>query len=191
MTKRICVFCGSNKGHDPRFEEAAAALGTALARASLGLVFGGGAVGLMGITARAALAEGGSVIGVIPRRLFDREVGLKECSELRVVETMHERKAMMAELSDGFIALPGGIGTLDELCEIMTWAQLGIHGKPIALLNTAGYWNGFLSFLDSAVKDGFMSETSRKLLWTEHEPERALERLRGMAGRPPAPPLAA
>ena len=177
--RRLCVFCGSNSGSDPRFAEAADILGKELAQQKIGLVFGGGAVGLMGITARAALAEGGSVIGVIPRQLFDREVGLKECSELRVVETMHERKAMMADLSDGFIALPGGIGTLDELCEIMTWAQLGIHGKPIALLNTAGYWNGFLSFLDSAVKDGFMSERSRDLLWTEQEPKRALKRLRG------------
>lgn len=164
MSKHVCVFCGAHAGKEPAFAEAAAALGRSLAHRGLGIVTGGGHVGLMGVIADAALAEGGRVIGVIPQALADREVAHEGLTKLHVVSTMHERKAMMADLSDAFIALPGGYGTLDEFCEIVTWAQLGIHDKPIGLLNVEGYYDELVALLGTAVKNGFVSETNRGLV---------------------------
>ena len=149
--KRICVFCGSNSGNSAGYQVAAADLGRQLAERRIALVYGGSNVGLMGAVADSVLQAGGHAIGVIPRSLVDREVDHRGLPDLRVVETMHERKALMADLADGFVAMPGGYGTFDELCEILTWAQLGIHSKPVGLLNTLGYWDPFLQFLDHAV----------------------------------------
>ena len=161
---RICVFCGSSHGYHSRYADAARNLGQQLAARGIGLVYGGGNVGLMGELADAVLAGGGEVIGVIPQSLFVKELGHTGISDLRIVHTMHERKSLMATLADGFIALPGGFGTLDELCEIITWAQLGIHHKPCAVLNVDGYFDGFLQFLDSAVAQGFLRGEHRALL---------------------------
>lgn len=173
--KRLCVFCGSSPGNSPAYSAASAELGRQLAQRKIGLVYGGSNVGLMGTLADAALNGGGQVIGVIPRSLVDREVAHRGLTELHVVETMHERKALMADLSDGFIAMPGGYGTLDELCEILTWAQLGIHLKPVALLNTLGYWDPFLQFLDHAVAAGFLRSGHRLLLNVRDDPGELLE----------------
>ncbi|MEN4099329.1 MAG: TIGR00730 family Rossman fold protein, partial [Anaerolineaceae bacterium] len=154
--KRICVFCGSSPGARPEYLDAAAALGQALARRGLGLVYGGGRLGLMGAIARAALAAGGEVTGVIPRGLVEREVGFTELNDLRVVESMHERKALMIELSDGFIALPGGLGTIEEFFEALTWGQLGLHQKPCGLLNVSGYFDHLVAFLDNVRAEQFV-----------------------------------
>jgi len=154
--KRLCVFCGSSAGNDPAFVEATRALGTALAGAGIGLVYGGGRAGLMGMLADAALAAGGEVIGVIPQALVDKELAHRGCTALHVVPSMHARKAMMADLADGFVALPGGIGTLEELFEVWTWAQLGDHAKPVALLNVAGFYDTLLAFLDEIETKGFL-----------------------------------
>src|SRR3546814_750650 len=153
---RLCVFCGSSDGARPAYRDAAHALGKALADAGIGLVYGGAAVGLMGAVADGALARGGEVMGVLPRSLADRELAHPGLTQLHVVGSMHERKAMMAKLSDGFIALPGGLGTFEELFEIWTWAQLGYHRKPVALLNVDGYYDGLLSFLDHPVREAFV-----------------------------------
>ena len=153
---RICVFCGASAGRDPVFAEVAATLGRELAGRSIELVTGGGRVGLMGVVADAALAAGGRVTGVIPRFLVEREVAHRGLTDLHVVETLHERKALMHELSDGFIALPGGFGTLDELSESVTWAQLGLHAKPIGLVNVEGYFDGLVAFVAAAVGQGFV-----------------------------------
>lgn len=161
---RICVFCGSSHGYHSRYADAARNLGQQFAEQGIGLVYGGGNVGLMGSVADAVLEGGGEVIGVIPHSLFAKELGHTGITDLRIVHTMHERKSLMAELSDGFIALPGGFGTLDELCEILTWAQLGIHHKPCGLLNVNGYFDGFLQFLDAAVAEGFLRGEHRALL---------------------------
>ncbi|SDU06493.1 hypothetical protein SAMN05216210_1545 [Halopseudomonas salegens] len=161
---RICVFCGSSAGNHPVYVEAAQQLGTALAKAGIGLVYGGAQVGLMGAVADAALAAGGEVIGVIPRHLVERELAHEGLSELREVNSMHERKAMMADLSDGFIALPGGVGTFEELFEIWTWAQLGHHQKPCALLNIGDYYNKLIGFLDHAMNEGFIKQPYREML---------------------------
>ena len=142
--RRLCVFCGASPGRDPVYLELAAAVGTGLAQRGIGVVYGGSRIGMMGAVADAALAAGGEVIGVIPRHLVDREVAHGGLTEQRVVETLHERKAEMAALSDGFIALPGGLGTLEELAEVSSWAQLGLHDKPIGLLGPAGYWEALL-----------------------------------------------
>lgn len=150
-------------------------LGAACARRGLGLVYGGGNVGLMGVVADAALAKGGAVIGVIPKALATKEVAHLRLDDLRVVESMHERKAVMADLADGFIALPGGMGTLEELCEILTWAQLGMHAKPCGLLNIAGYFDGFLQFLDHAVHEEFLKPKHRELALVEETPDRLLD----------------
>lgn len=160
----VCIFCGSRTGADGRFAGAAREVARELVARGFGIVFGGGRIGLMGILADAALAQGGSVIGVIPRALQEREVAHTGLTRLHVVETMHERKALMAQLSDAFIALPGGYGTLDELCEIVTWSQLGIHDKPIGLLNTGGYYDMLLSLFDRAVAEGFVSAANRALI---------------------------
>jgi len=175
--KRVCVFCGSSIGSRPVYREAAQALGAALARRNLGLVYGGGKVGLMGVVADAALAAGGEVIGVIPDFLEAKEVGHRGLTELRVVGSMHERKAMMAALSDGFIALPGGYGTLEEFGEILTWAQLDLHHKPIGLLDVAGYYDPLLRLFDHAVAEGFLSPALRALVLEESDPARLLDAL--------------
>jgi len=161
---RICVFCGSNPGEDHAYRAAARALGTEFVRKGIGLVTGAGGTGLMGEVIDAVLLGGGEAIGVIPHALVLRELAHAGLSDLRVVASMHERKALMAELSDGFVALPGGIGTFEELLEIMTWAQLGLHGKPVGVVNVNGYFDRFLAFLDHAVGEGFLKPLHRGLL---------------------------
>ncbi len=172
--KRICVFCGSSPGAKPEYAEAAKAVGALLASRKIGLVFGGGRVGMMGQVARAALENGGEVTGVIPRELFEKKVAFTGIGDLRVVETMHERKALMAELADGFMALPGGLGTLEEIFEIVTWAQLGMHHKPCGLLNVAGYFTPLLAFLDRVAAEGFVDAVHRSMILTAADPEELL-----------------
>ncbi|HEX7183685.1 MAG TPA: TIGR00730 family Rossman fold protein [Thermoanaerobaculia bacterium] len=184
--RRICVFCGSSPGASPAYAEAAQAMGAALAARGLGLVYGGGNVGLMGVVADAAMAGGGEVIGVIPRALEAREVAHAGITDLRVVGSMHERKALMAELADGFIALPGGIGTLEEWFEIWTWAQLGIHSKPFGLLNAAGYFDSLLTFLDRTVEERFVRTEYRAMVLVGDRPEPLLDRM--AAYEPPVIP---
>jgi uncharacterized protein (TIGR00730 family) len=169
--KRICVFCGSSPGARPEYVRAARQVGTFLAQKKIGLVFGGGRVGMMGQLAQAALENRGEVIGVIPRGLYERKVAFTGLSDLRVVESMHERKALMAELSDAFMALPGGLGTLEELFEILTWAQLGMHRKPCGLLNVAGYFTTLLTFLDQVTAEGFIDAPHRAMILSAEEPE--------------------
>jgi uncharacterized protein (TIGR00730 family) len=160
----ICVFCGSNGGADPAYLAAAETVGAGLARRGIRVVYGGGRVGMMGALADAARAAGGEVVGVIPQQIFDLEIGHTGLDDLRVVASMHERKALMAELSDAFVALPGGIGTLEELFEVYTWAQLGIHAKPLALLDVAGYYQPLAAFLDHAVAQRFLRSETRAML---------------------------
>ncbi|HWF91475.1 MAG TPA: TIGR00730 family Rossman fold protein [Terriglobales bacterium] len=174
---RICVFCGSNSGSRSAYTKAAVDLGRWLAQEKLSLVYGGGRVGLMGSIADAVLEEGGEVIGVIPESLVRREVAHTGLTDLRVVQNMHERKALMAELSDAFVALPGGFGTFDEFCEILTWAQLGLHKKPCGLLNVEGYFDPLLALFDRAVADGFLHPKHRSMLITADDPERLLEEM--------------
>jgi uncharacterized protein (TIGR00730 family) len=162
--RRVAVYCGSAFGNNPAYLTEAKALGKAIAAAGLGLVYGGASVGLMGAVADAALAGGADVIGVLPSVLDDREIGHAGLTTLERVETMHERKARMVELADAFLVLPGGYGTLEELLEAVTWAQLGLHAKPCILINTAGYWDGLLAFLDTAVAAGFLKAKNRNLL---------------------------
>ena len=171
---RICVFCGSSFGSDPAFRLLAAELGRTLACRGVSLVYGGGRVGLMGVVADAALAEGGEVIGVIPQSLMDRELGHVGLTELHVVDSMHARKALMAELADGFVALPGGLGTLEELFEVWTWAQLGMHRKPCGLLDTRDFFAPLVSFLDHLVANGFVSAAHRAMLTVATSPEALL-----------------
>lgn len=173
----ICVFCGSRTGNAPIFRDRATDLGRLIAQRGHGLVYGAGQIGLMGVVADAALDAGGHVVGVIPGSLVERELAHDRLSELRVVPSMHARKAMMAELSSAFIALPGGLGTFEELCEILTWAQLRFHTKPIGLLNVDGYFDPLIAMLDRAVADGFMSDSNRQLLRVETEPLALLEHL--------------
>ena len=179
--RRICVFCGSNPGASPVYAETARTLGETLAGRGLGLVYGGGNVGLMGAVADGALAAGGEVIGVIPHTLVLREVAHRGLTELRVVDSMHERKAMMAELADGFLVLPGGIGTMEEFFEVWTWAQLGLHGKPIGLLDTAGYYAQLQGFLDHAVAEGFLRPDHRSTVLVDADAGRLLDRMRSHA----------
>lgn len=164
MLRSVCVYCGSKVGRDPRHEVAAVALGMAMGRAGVRLVYGGGSVGLMGVLADAVLDAGGEVIGVIPKGLFTTEIGHGGLTELVEVGSMHERKARMALEADAFVALPGGLGTLEELAEIATWAQLGIHSKPVAVLDLDGFWSPLLAFLDSAVDAGFLKPEHRALI---------------------------
>ena len=164
---RICVFCGASTGHDPRYATLARAVGSALAERGVGVVYGGGRVGLMGELADGVLAAGGQIIGVIPRGMVDRELAHPGLSELRIVESLHERKAVMAELADAFIALPGGLGTLEELAEVLSWAQLGLHAKPIGLLDAAGYWHDLVAWIDRAVATGFVPARHRELFAVE------------------------
>lgn len=175
--RRLCVFCGSSAGARPEYLAAAQTLGRALAERGVGLVYGGARVGLMGAVADAALAHGGEVLGVIPRALEEREIAHPGLTELRVVESMHERKAVMSDLSDGFVALPGGLGTLEELFEVWTWAQLGVHDKPCALLDVAGYYVPLLDFLDHGVREGFVRPAHRAQLLVDDDPARLLDRL--------------
>jgi len=174
--KRIAVYCGSNKGARPAYAQAAEMLGVVLARRKIELVYGGGCVGLMGAVADAALKNGGHVIGVIPEKLVIKEVVHEKLPDLRVVKTMHERKALIAELSDGFIALPGGYGTFEEFCEILAWSQLGWHKKPFGLLDVAGFYRGFLEFFDHATREGFIRPKHRELVIVEENAEKLLHR---------------
>ena len=175
---RILVFCGSSVGRRPEYVEAARRLGRLLASRGLGVVYGGASIGLMGALADGALEAGGEVIGVIPQRLVEvEEVPHSGLTELRVVSTMHERKATMAELSDAVVVLPGGIGTLDELFEMFTWSQLGLHRKPIGLLDVAGYWQGLLAELDRIVEEGFLRLTQRETLLVDRDAEALVDRL--------------
>jgi uncharacterized protein (TIGR00730 family) len=169
--RAVCVYCGSSFGSDPAYLEATQALAGALAARGIQVVYGGAAVGLMGALADAALAAGGEVIGVMPRHLVEREIAHQGLTRLHVVATMHERKALMAELSDAFVALPGGIGTLEELIEVYTWAQLGLHSKPLAILNTNGYYEPLAAFLDHAVEQGFLAAERRAALTVAPDPQ--------------------
>ena len=175
--KSVCVFCGSNPGQDTVNAAGARAMGAEIARRGLTLVYGGGAVGLMGIVANAALDAGGEVHGVIPKALRDKEIGHIGLTRLEVVDTMHTRKARMAELSAGFIAMPGGIGTFEELFEIWTWGQLGIHAKPMGLLNVAGFYDPLAVFLDRTVEEGFLKANHRAMVMTDTEPATLLDRM--------------
>jgi uncharacterized protein (TIGR00730 family) len=179
----LCIFCGSSTGQNPAFAHAATTLATALARRDIGIVYGGGNVGLMGVLADAALAAGGEVTGVIPRGLVSRELAHREISQLHVVDSMHQRKALMAELSDGFIALPGGFGTLEEFCEVVTWTQLGIHLKPCGLLNVEGFYDGLLAFLAHALREEFLRPTHFEIVVTSSEPDDLISRV--LNWRPP------
>ena len=173
-----CVFCGSNSGVNPTFAAAAADLARCLAKAGIGIVYGGGKVGLMGVLADAALAEGGQVTGVIPRMLVDREIAHQGLTELRIVGSMHERKALMADLSDAFIAMPGGFGTLDEFCEILTWTQLGLQQKPIGMLNVGGYFDRLLDAFDHAVAEQFVKRKHRDMIVTDNDVSSLIARMR-------------
>ncbi len=175
--KRVCLFCGSNLGTRPAYAAMAATLGRMLARRGLGMVYGGGNVGLMGVAANAALEAGGEVIGIIPEALMKMEVGNIEVTELHVVDSMHERKALMAEMSDAFIALPGGIGTLEEVFEVWTWGQLGFHPKPLGFLDVEGYYGHLHAFLDHASAEGFLRAHHRAMAAVETDPAVLLERL--------------
>jgi uncharacterized protein (TIGR00730 family) len=174
----ICLFCGASPGKNPAYTAAAAHFGTTLAQQKIRLVYGGGSVGLMGVAADACLAAGGEVIGVIPRLLMEKEVGHPGVQKMHVVETMHERKALMTSLSDAFIALPGGFGTLDELFESLTWLQLSYHNKPIGLLNVAGFFDHLLQFLDYAQHERFLRDMHRESLQTDTDLLALIEKLR-------------
>lgn len=175
--KSLCVFCGSSPGNRPGYAALAVRTGELIARRGLTLVYGGGRVGLMGALADAALAAGGRVVGVIPQMLIDLEVGHVGLSQLHVVRTMSERKLLMGDLADAFLALPGGIGTMDELFEAWTWTQLGLHRKPCALLNPGGYYDPLVAFLDRAVEEGFLQQRYRAALFVDADLETALDRL--------------
>jgi uncharacterized protein (TIGR00730 family) len=173
----ICVYCGSKTGTDPHYLQVASRMGQLLAEQGYGLVYGGGHVGLMGIIAEAALAAGGRVIGVIPEAMVGRELAYKQVTQLEIVPSMHERKARMASLSDAFIAMPGGYGTLEELFEIITWAQLGIHAKPIGILNVSGYFDALAAMIEHAVREGFIQANHRHFWILRSDPEALLEAL--------------
>ena len=174
--KRICVFCGSSPGSGPEYLDAAKQLGYTLASKNIGLVFGGARVGIMRKIAESVLEKGGEVIGVIPKGLVEKEVAFTGLADLRVVGSMHERKALMADLSDGFIALPGGLGTIEEFFEVVTWAQLGIHSKPCGLLNVKQYFNRLLDFLDHTVTEKFVELEHRSMILVDENPEKLLQK---------------
>ena len=175
--KRVAVYCGSASGADPAFLSEAKVLGTAIAHAGLGLVYGGASIGLMGAVADAALAGGAEVVGVLPEILSGSEIAHRGVTRLEMVPTMHERKARMVKLADAFLMLPGGYGTLDEMMEIVTWKQLRLHDKPCILINTVGYWNALLAFLDRAVEAGFLKAENRLLLEVVGSAEEAIEKV--------------
>ena len=180
----LCVFCGSSTPPDTRYSETARALGILLARSGIGLIYGGGRVGLMGAIADAALLAGGRVVGVIPTGLFSREVAHTELTELHEVGSMHERKQLMYDLADGFVALPGGLGTLEELAEVTTWSQLGLHAKPVVLLDVDAFWDPLVAQLDRMVKVGLLKPSNRLLIQRARSPEDAMAAL--ASARPPA-----
>jgi len=182
--RRICVFCGSNLGINPAYRQAAATFGRILAARGIELVYGGGNIGLMGVLADATLEAGGRVIGVIPESLMAREVGHQGLTEMRIVKSMHERKAVMSDLSDGFIALPGGFGTFEEFCEVVTWTQLGIHSKPCGLLNIKGYYDPLLALFDHALNEGFLLEENRRMVLDDKDAKRLLEKMFAFVPRP-------
>ena len=184
--RRVCVYCGSRPGVRPEYAAEAARLGARLAQAGVGLVTGGGKVGLMGVIADAVLDAGGEAVGVIPQALLDREVGHEGMTTLHVVRTMHERKAAMAELSDAFVAMPGGLGTLEEIAEALTWLQLGIHAKPCAFLDVEGYYAPLAAWMDHAVREGFVAADRRAALVVEPTADALADRLLGPADAPPA-----
>jgi uncharacterized protein (TIGR00730 family) len=193
--ERICVFCGASAGARAAYFEAASAFGAACARRGLGIVYGGGKVGLMGAVADGALAAGGEVIGVIPQELVDRELAHGGVTVLHIVSSLHERKALMAELGDGFAALPGGFGTLDELMEQLTWSQLGLHAKPVGLLDVEGYWRPLIALARHATEEGFVREADLAAIAVAEDADALLDRLTRMTGEerprpkwsPPAP----
>lgn len=187
--RSLCVYCGSSAGHRPVYADAARAFARALVARGIGLVYGGSSYGIMGALADEVLHAGGSATGVIPRSLVSRERAHRGLTELHVTDSMHERKAVMAELADGFVALPGGVGTMEELLEIWTWAQLGIHHKPCGLLNAAGYYDGLVSFLDAASGEGFIQPAQREMLLVAATPEALLDRLERYEPPPVEPSL--
>jgi uncharacterized protein (TIGR00730 family) len=184
--KRICVFCGSSAGEDPRYLDAADRFGNILAREGIELVYGGSRVGMMGRLAAATLQAGGKVVGVIPGAVMNRELAHQELTELRVVRSMHERKSEMAELSDAFVALPGGLGTLEAFCELLTWGQLGLHRKPCAILNVGGYFQPLVGFFDHMTQEGYMGRAHRDMVLVEEDPEALVRRMREY--QPPSTP---
>jgi len=175
--RRLCVFCGSYLGRRPAYRAATEKLGALLAEGGIELVYGGGNIGLMNVLADGVLARGGRVIGVIPDFMMAREVGHSGLTDLRIVGSMHERKAVMSDLSDGFIALPGGFGTLEEFCEVVTWSQLGLQSKPCGLLNVEGYYAPLLELFDGAVREGFLREENRRLVLDDEDPARLLDKM--------------
>ena len=177
MLRKVCVFCGSNAGTQAVYIQAAREMGRLLPERQIGLVYGGANRGLMGALADACLDSGGSVIGVMPRALVDKEIAHRQLTQLYIVNSMHERKSLMADLADAFIALPGGYGTWEEFFEVLTWSQLGLHRKPCALLNVGGYYDCFLDMADRAVKEGFLRVPHRQLVIADTEPSRLLDRL--------------
>jgi uncharacterized protein (TIGR00730 family) len=180
----VCVFCGSNPGARPEYAEAARLLGERIAGRGLRLVYGGGGIGLMGVVADAALAAGGEVVGVIPQHLVDRELAHPGVTDLRITGSMHERKALMADLAGGFVALPGGLGTMEELFEILTWSQLGLQSKPCGLLDVAGFFEPLLAFLDHTVAERFVSAEHRQLVLADRDPDELLDKLEAWQPRP-------
>jgi uncharacterized protein (TIGR00730 family) len=175
--RRVCVFCGSSVGNQPAYAEAAQAMGAVLAKRDIGLVYGGGNVGLMGVVADAVMAHGGEAIGVIPQSLADREIAHGGITQLHVVDSMHARKAMMAELADAFVAMPGGVGTFEEFFEVVTWTQLGLHRKPCGLLNVQGFYTPLAAFIDQAVSEGFIKPVHRAAIVVDNDPARLLDTL--------------
>ena len=175
--KRVCVFCGSSDGTKPRYKNIAKEVGEELVRRQIGLVYGGGNIGLMSVVAETVLAGNGEVQGVIPDFMVEKELARQDLTDLHVVGSMHERKALMADLSDGFIALPGGYGTLEEFCEMITWRQLRIHQKPCGLLNTDGFFDSLISFVDHQVQEGFVTQDNRSLIHTSNTPADLLDLL--------------
>jgi len=186
MLKRVCIFCGTSAGINPVYREKAKQIGEILASLGIGIVYGGGSIGLMGAVAEAGQRAGAEVIGIITRDLLDIEVANKAIPRLCVVGSMHERKALMTDLSDGFIALPGGFGTLEEFMEVVTWSQLGVHRKPCGLLNVNNYYDFLLSMCDHAVKEGFISPIDRQLIVSDSDPESLIDRLNKFDVPPPS-----
>ncbi len=185
----LCVYCGSRPGLDPQFADMARTVGKWIGRHGGQLVYGGGKAGLMGLVAEATLQAGGRVVGIIPKALVEKEWALHDCTELHIVDTMHDRKRMMAERADAFVALPGGIGTFEELFEVWTWRQLGYHDKPVGILNSGGYYDGLLAFLAATVQQQFLSDWQMSLIQTGEEPVALLSSLVQAAGLAPAPRL--
>lgn len=184
MLRRVCVFCGANSGNRLAYTSSAKRMGKELAERAIGLVYGGGNIGLMGVVADACLEAGGHVIGVIPQALVDKEVAHQHLSDLRIVSSMHERKSMMAELSDAFVAMPGGFGTFEEWFEVVTWAQLGLHNKPCALLNVERYYEPLIRLIDHAVDEDFITQTHKQIVLSDSDPKRLLDKLSTWRSQP-------